>query len=241
MSPTAPVKVLLFDVFGTVVDWRSSLVTTFEPWGRRNGFSVDWSAFVDAWRAAYMPSLMELRKTAPQPFPTLDQLHRQSLDRMLVDGPLAQATTTDREFLVKAWHQLNGWPDARPALQRLNKRFVVAPLSNANTSLLVTLAKFAELEWDCVFGADMFQRYKPDRELYLGAARLLDVEPEQVMMVAAHNNDLRAARAYGLQTCFIPRRREFGPQQTVDLEAEENWTIVANDMLDLADRLGCYG
>jgi 2-haloacid dehalogenase len=168
------------------------------------------------------------------PWSILDELHRASLISLLPDFGLSALTDQDIDFLVRGWHRLNPWPDVVPGLQKLRQRYIIGPLSNGNLSLMVNLAKFARLPWDVVFGSDLFRHYKPDSETYLGGCDLLRLKPGQVMLGAAHNYDLRAARALGLKTAFIPRPLEFGPNQTTDLQPESNWTIVATDIEDLA-------
>ena len=231
------VKALVFDTFGTVVDWRSSLILELSAFGRRRSISADWSRLVDEWRAAYYPSMERVRK-GEQPWTTLDALHRQSLERLVASFGLSNLSSKDLDELTSAWHRLQVWRDVPEGMQRLSTRYFLGPLSNANVSLLVRLRKFCNLPWDVIFGADLWQRYKPDPEPYQGACRLLGLRPNEVMLVAAHNYDLSAARAQGLCTGFFARPNEYGPLQTKDLEAEEPWTVVAFDLLDLAALLG---
>ena len=233
-----PVRALLFDTFGTVVDWRGSLLADVAAFGRSRGITADWTWLVDEWRAAYVPGMDRVRR-GELPWTTLDDLHRASLER-LVDamGLAGRLTPDDLAELTRLWHHLRPWPDAVDGLRRLKTRFLIAPLSNGNFSLLTNLAKHAGLPWDAVFGADLFQHYKPDPETYLGAGRLLDLAPAEVMMVAAHQSDLRAARVLGLATAFFPRPTEYGPRQDRDTDADEPWTVVACDLGDLAGLLG---
>jgi 2-haloacid dehalogenase len=233
-----PIKALLFDVFGTVVDWRGSLIAEFEAFGAAHGVAADWGGLVDAWRAGYTPSLDRVRH-GDLPWTKLDVLHRMTLDALLPRFGLDALDEAARDELNLGWHRLHGWPDAAPGLARLRRRFILAPLSNGNVSLLIDMAKAAGLPWDAVFGADLFEHYKPDPQTYLGACALLDLPPSQVMLVAAHNYDLKAALALGLRTAFIPRPTEYGPGQTRDLRAEGPWYVVADDLEDLAERLGC--
>lgn len=232
------VRAILFDVFGTVVDWRGSLIADFTAWGEARGLAVDWAGMVDAWRGAYVPSMNRVRSGA-RDWANLDILQRESLAEI---GPRlglpASLSEADRDYLVHGWHRLDPWPDAAAGLARLKKNFIIAPLSNGNVALLVNMAKRAGLPWDMVFATELFRHYKPDPETYLGATALLGLPPEAVMMAAAHNADLRAARALGLRTCFIPRPREYGPLQTRDLSAEEDWDILAEDIAVLAAKLG---
>ena len=229
-------KALVFDVFGTVVDWRSSLITELSAFGQRRGIQADWPLLVDEWRAAYYPSMDRVRK-GEQTWTTLDALHRQSLEGLVASLGIGGLRPEDLDELTDAWRRLRPWPDVNEGMQRLATRYILGPLSNANVALMVRLRKFAGLPWDFVFGADLWQHYKPDPETYRGACRLLNLRPNEVMLVAAHNYDLRAARIEGLCTAFIPRVTEYGPRQTKDLEAEESWTVVASDLRDLASLL----
>jgi 2-haloacid dehalogenase len=229
-------KALLFDVFGTVVDWRSSLITELAAFGQRRGVMADWPLLVDKWRAAYDPSMDRVRK-GERSWTTLDALHRESLGAVVASLGISGLSLEDLNELTDAWRRLRPWPDVKEGMQRLATRYILGPLSNANVALMVRLRKFAGLPWDFVFGADLWQHYKPDPEPYQAACRLLDLRPNQVMLVAAHNYDLRAARIQGLCTAFIPRVTEYGPRQTKDLEAEECWTLVASDLRDLASLL----
>lgn len=229
---------ILFDTFGTVVDWRSSLIDDLTAFAGERGVEGDWPALVDAWRGQYRPDLDRVR-TGALPWTILDDLHRQSLAQLVrrfgIEGFLAE----DLEAIALLWHRLRPWPDAVPGLARLARRFVVAPLSNGNTSLLLNMGRNAGLPWSMIFGADLFGHYKPDAEVYLGACRLLGAPPGRVMMCAAHNYDLAAARALGLQTAFVPRPTEYGPEQRTDLAAEGPWDVVAGDFAGLAEALGC--
>lgn len=229
-------QAILFDTFGTLVDWRSSLIVELNAFGRRRGIMADWPRLVDEWRAAYYPSMDRVRK-GEQPWTTLDALHRQSLERLAVSLGLDGLGPDDFNELTSAWHRLRPWPDVLGGMQRLAARYFLGPLSNANVSLLMRLRKFNGLPWDVILGTDLWQHYKPDPETYRGACRLLGLDPAEVMLVAAHNDDLRAARAQGLCTGFIPRPAEYGPRQTKDLAAEEAWTVVAADLKDLASLL----
>ena len=231
------VNALIFDVFGTVVDWRSSLIAELTAFGAAHGIVADWTALVDAWRAAYVPSLDRVRR-GERAWVTLDVLHRETLDRLLAAFAIGGVDAAARAALNRGWHRLRPWPDAVAGLARLKRRFTIAPLSNGNVALLTALAKHAALPWDVIFGADLFGHYKPDPETYRGACALLDLPPGQVMMVAAHNGDLAAARALGLATAFIARPAEYGPAQTTDLAPTQDWDVVAQDIGDLADRLG---
>jgi len=237
-SPSAlsQVKALVFDTFGTVVDWRSSLIAELSAFGQRRGLSADWTLLVDEWRAAYYPSMDRVRR-GEQPWTTLDALHRQSLERLVNDLGIHEISGDDLDELTHAWHRLRPWRDVLDGMQRLATHYLLGPLSNANVALLVRLRKFLGLPWDVILGADLWQRYKPDPEAYQCACRLLDLRPSEVMLVAAHNYDLRAAQGQGLCTAFIPRPAEYGPRQVKDFEAEEPWTVIASDLQDLASLL----
>lgn len=233
------IKALVFDVFGTVVDWRTSLIDNFTGWADRKGIKGDWTALVDGWRAAYMPSMDEVRKRPESDFVILDDLQRQSIEPLAQKLGITGLTSADFDYLTNGWHSLNPWPDSVSGLTRLKTRFIISPLSNGNVALLTNMAKYAGLPWDLVLSAEIFRHYKPDAEAYLGAAKILGLAPGQVMMVAAHNNDLAAAQALGLKTAFVPRVTEYGPHQNRDFKAEGNWDYVVTDFNDLADKLGC--
>lgn len=233
------IKALLFDVFGTVVDWRTSLIDNFTAWGKAKGIKGDWTALVDGWRAAYMPSMDEVRKHPERGFVILDDLQRQSIEPLAAKLGITGLTSADFDYLTRGWHSLNPWPDSVGGLTRLKRKFIIGPLSNGNVALLTNMAKHAGLPWDLVLSAEVFGHYKPDREAYLGAAKILGLAPEQVMLVAAHNNDLEAAQSFGLKTAFVPRVTEYGPLQNQDFKADGNWDYVVKDFNDLADKLGC--
>lgn len=233
------IKALLFDVFGTVVDWRTSLIDNFTAWGKAKGLKGDWTALVDGWRAAYMPSMDEVRKHPERGFVILDDLQRQSIEPLAAKLGITGLTSADFDYLTRGWHSLNPWPDSVGGLTRLKRKFIIGPLSNGNVALLTNMAKHAGLPWDLVLSAEVFGHYKPDREAYLGAAKILGLAPEQVMLVAAHNNDLEAAQSFGLKTAFVPRVTEYGPLQNRDFKADGNWDYVVKDFNDLADKLGC--
>lgn len=235
----ADVKALLFDTFGTVVDWRGSLIAEFTGWGEAKGINADWAALVDAWRGAYRPSMDAVRNHPERGFLTLDELQRQSVEPLAAKLGITGLSQADFDHLTLGWHRLKPWPDSVPGLTRLKTNFVISTLSNGNVALMTNLSKHAGLPWDLILCAEIFQRYKPDPEVYLGAAKLLGLRPEQVMMVAAHNYDLIAARACGLKTAFVPRVNEYGPHQKEDFEAASDWDFVVTDIADLAGRLGC--
>jgi 2-haloacid dehalogenase len=232
------VKALTFDVFGTVVDWRSSIIREGRELGRAKGLDVDWEAFTDAWRGLYQPALEKVRSGA-LPWTKLDDLHRMSLDRLLADFGITGLGPGEVEHLNRVWHRLDPWPDSVPGLTRLRRKFILATLSNGNVALLVNMAKRAGLPWDAVLGAEPARCYKPLPEAYLRTADFLGVRPEQCMLVAAHNGDLLAAGRAGFRTAFVRRPTEYGPRQARDLRAEHPFDVVAESMVDLADKLGC--
>ncbi len=242
MTPSTPLtvlpKALLFDVFGTCVDWRSSVAREGEALGRQLGISgVDWEAFADAWRAQYQPQ-METVRGGNRPWTTLDVLHREALDTVLAAFDLDEVPTSDRDDLTLAWHRLHPWSDTVVGLTRLKTRFIIAPCSNGHIALQMNLAKCAGLPWDAILGAELAHAYKPQPAVYLKSVEALGLAPSQVMMVAAHNSDLVAAAGCGLQTAFVPRPTEYGPGQSSDLTPEHAFDLVASDFLDLARQLG---
>jgi 2-haloacid dehalogenase len=226
------VRALVFDVFGTVVDWRSSVAAEV----RALGWPVDPAAFAGAWRAGYVPAMQAVRD-GRLPWMHIDALHRRILDALLAERGLAPPEAEVAE-LNRVWHRLAPWPDSVAGLQRLKQRFPVCTLSNGNVSLLLDMARHAGLPWDTIFSAELFGHYKPDSEVYLGAARLLDLPPEQVLMVAAHPSDLRAAAACGLKTAYVPRPLERGPGGAMEPWTPGEFDVVAEDFMALAAALG---
>ncbi len=237
MNPNS-IKALTFDVFGTVVDWRTSIAREGRELGEAKGLTVDWEQFADDWRALYQPSMAKVRE-GERPWTILDELHRESLDQLLERYEIDNLTEAEVEHFNRAWHRLDPWPDVVEGLTRLKSRYILATLSNGNIALMVNMAKRAGLPWDVILGAEFARAYKPQPEAYLATARTLGLEPEECLMVAAHNGDLVAASACGFQTAFVRRPTEHGPAQTSDLEPERDWTIVASDFLDLASQFGC--
>lgn len=237
MSALPHVSALVFDVFGTVVDWRSGVARDAGPLLARHGRpDIDPAAFADAWRRGYQPAMEEVR-TGRRPFTRLDILHREILDRLLHEHNLT-LPETEAAWLNMAWHRLDPWPDAIPGLLRLRARHFLAPLSNGNIRLLADMAKRAAIPWDAILGAEVAGAYKPLPAAYLNTAAILGLEPGEVALVAAHNSDLAAARRCGFATVFVPRI-EHGPGQTTDLAPSEAWNVVAADFEELATRLGC--
>lgn len=235
--PGSSPKALVFDVFGTCVDWRSSVAREGKALANRLGISgVDWLAFADVWRGQYQPR-METVRGGQRPWVTLDLLHREALDTILPGFGLDQLSPADRDELNLAWHRLDPWPDVVEGLTRLKRHAIIAPNSNGNIALMVNMAKRAGLPWDVILGAEIARAYKPQPAVYLRCAEALGLAPAEVMMVAAHNGDLVAAAACGLQTAFIPRPTEHGPGQTSDLAPRHDFDVVAADFLDLADQV----
>jgi 2-haloacid dehalogenase len=236
MIMKTPPKALLFDVFGTVVDWRGSIIREVRAIARSKGVRADWGAFADAWRRGYHPAMDRVRR-GELPWQSIDALHRMILDGLLRDFGLRLNEREKRE-LNNAWHRLRPWADSVRGLTRLKRRYVIGTLSNGNVALLVDMAKNGRLPWDCVLSAELFHHYKPDPEAYLGAAALLGLAPRAVMLVAAHKNDLAAARQCGFSTAFVRRPLERGPQSTPDLTDDRRCTLNADDFVDLARKLG---
>lgn len=224
-------KALIFDVFGTLVDWRGSVARQMAP-----HMSGDAHAFADAWRARYQPA-MEAVRSGRRPFVPLDVLHRENLDAVLADFALDPDGAT-RDEMTLFWHRLDAWGDVNPGLARLAKGFVLAPHSNGNVRLMLDLARHNGWRWDCILGAEVVGHYKPVPDSYMRAAEMLMLPPSDVTLVAAHNDDLAAARRCGLGTAFVPRPSEHGPGQTRDLAPNANWDVVVRDLVDLAERLG---
>jgi 2-haloacid dehalogenase len=231
-------KALIFDTFGTVVDWRGSIIEEGKAWGKTKGIDIDWAGFADRWRAGYAPSMDKVRQ-GELPWTKLDTLHRMILDELLMEFRMMPALSEqDKDYLNRVWHRLKPWPDSVAGLTRLKKKYTIAPLSNGNVALLTDMAKHAGLPWDLILSAELAKHYKPDREAYLTAVDLLGLRPEEVMMVAAHIGDLNAARSFGLRTGFIHRPNEYGPTRQADKANPGQFDVVTKDMLDLATQLG---
>ncbi len=236
----ADIKACIFDVFGTVVDWRTSVSRDLASFADSKGITgIDWLAFAVAWRKLYQPAMEEVR-SGRRPFTILDVLHRESLVRLIGEFAIKGLSEADIDHMNRAWHRLDPWPDAVAGLTRLKTKHIIAPCSNGNIALIVNMAKRAGLPWDCVLGAETARAFKPTPEAYLAACRMLDLEPAQVLMVAAHNGDLKAAKAQGLATAFVARPTEHGPDQKTDLVADAGVVdIPADSFVDLAQKLGC--
>ncbi|MAG37016.1 MAG: haloacid dehalogenase type II [Dehalococcoidia bacterium] len=234
----ASLRALTFDVFGTVVDWRRSITHEGARLAETKGIAhVDWARFADAWRAGYGPAMDRVRQ-GELPWTNIDGLHRLILDQLLAEFRIGGLSEAEKVHFNRAWHRLTPWPDVVAGLHRLKARYIIATLSNGNVALLTNMAKHAGLPWDCILSAELFGHYKPDAAVYTGAAALLGLPPEQVMMVAAHKGDLRAAHAIGMQTAFVPRPQEFGPDREVDTSPEPWVDVQARDFVDLASHLG---
>ena len=232
-----PIKALAFDVFGTVVDWRSGIAHAVNELARERGVTLDAHAFADAWRDGYAPAMQRVRVGA-LPWMRIDALHRLILDTLLPRFGLDALREEERDDLNRAWHRLDPWPDSVDGLTRLKRRFTIAPLSNGNFSLLTNMAKRAGLPWDCILSAELFHHYKPDRETYLGAADLLGVAPAELMLVACHPSDLRAAKAAGLRTGHVARPLENGPGGAQARFTPDEFDVVASDLVELDRSLG---
>jgi 2-haloacid dehalogenase len=234
----AGVKALVFDVFGTVVDWHGSVAREVRALAKTKGLRVNAVKFAKAWRAGYRPAMDRVLR-GETPFAKIDVIHRAILEDVLGQFKVTTLSEEEKAHLNLVWHRLKAWPDTVRGLKRLKSKFVIATLSNGNTSLLVNMAKHGGLPWDCVFSSDTFKLFKPDPGMYLGAADALSLRPEEVMMVAAHKADLRAAAKCGLKTAFVKRPLEHGRGGAPDLASEPDFTVNAASFLDLADQLGC--
>jgi 2-haloacid dehalogenase len=222
----AGVKALLFDTFGTTVDWLSSMTGHGQRLGAERGIEADWEGLMKEWRAHYKPAIKAVRE-GDRKWAGFDTLHREELDKIVGKFGLKKLNDADRDRLTLGWHELRAWPDVVSGLHRLKKHFIIGPLSNGTTRQLTDLAKFSGTPWDVVFGADMFRTYKPDKKLYLGATALLGLKPEEIMLVAAHIEDLQAAGKVGLKTCFVKRATE-------DAEVKGPFNVVVDDFEHLA-------
>lgn len=231
------IRACLFDVFGTVVDWRTSVSREVGAFAQAKGIKgIDAVEFATEWRKLYQPSMDEVR-TGRRPFTILDVLHRESLMKLIGRYGIAGLGDADIDHLNHAWHRLDPWPDVVEGLTRLKKKFIIAPCSNGNIALMVNMAKRAGLPWDVILGAEVARAYKPQPDAYLRCVAAIGRRPHEVTMVAAHNGDLLAAAACGLRTAFVPRPTEHGPGQTTDLEPAGDYDVVASDFVDLAERL----
>lgn len=232
MKPITP-RVLAFDVFGTVVDWHGSIRREVDALG----LGVDGGAFALAWRAGYQPAMRRVM-SGEWGWTLIDDLHRMILEQLLEQFGVHHLSEAEKLHLNKAWHRLDPWPDVVAGLTRLKARYIICTLSNGNIGLLTNMAKHASLPWDCILSAEVFKAYKPDPATYLGVAKVFDLAPTGVMLVAAHQDDLAAARACGLQTAYVERPAEFGADRLKDVRPDTANTLHARDFLDLASQLG---
>ena len=233
------VKAVVFDTFGTITDWRSSIAAEADKIAQAKGIeNFDGDAFARAWRAGYHPGMARVT-SGERPWTPVDVIHRERLDEIIPDFGLDMLDEDERTHLNKAWHRLNPWPDGIPGLLRIKKKFLIAPLSNGSLTLLAGMAKRAGIPWDFVFSSDMHQAYKTDPKVYRNAIALLGVAPHEVMLGAAHNGDLEAAQKEGMRTAYINRPTEYGVDQVIDFEATGTYDIVADSVEEVADRLGC--
>lgn len=233
------VKALLFDTFGTVVDWRGSVARQIARLGREKGFEIDGDAFARAWRAGYKPGMAPVI-AGERPWTPIDVIHRERLDVILGEfGIAAHFDEAARVDLNLAWHRLDPWPDSVPGLIRLKSQYLIGPLSNGGTVLLAAMGKRAGIPWDVIMSSDVTRAYKRDPAAYLNACSAMGLETHQVMMCAAHNDDLEAAQSHGMRTAYINRSYEYGPDQVKDVEADGDWDIVTDHIGGIADALGC--
>jgi 2-haloacid dehalogenase len=231
------IRVLAFDVFGTVVDWRSSVIAEGEELGNAKHLNVDWAALADAWRGVYRPNLNRVL-SGEWPWTKLDDLHRMSLVQMIEQFKIEGLSEDEVTHFSRVWHRLKPWPDSVAGLQRLKSRFVITTLSNGNISLLTDMAKHAGLPWDCILSAENVRRYKPDPAVYDLVPELFDLTPDRVLMVAAHEHDLQGAQKRGLRTAFVHRPLEHGPGKSPELPPAGRYDVIATDFSDLASTLG---
>lgn len=236
-GPVSQVKAMTFDVFGTVVDYRSSIVAEGRQLSAVHGIDIDWPAFADSWRAEYAPAMRRVM-SEEIPWVNVDTIHRTALDQLLAHAGISDLTEQETAEFNQVWHRLQPWGDSVPGLHRLRSRYILSTLSNGNVRLLVDMARHAGLPWDLILSSEIARAYKPDPRAYQMAVDLLGLQPHEVMMVAAHQSDLRAAQKVGLRTAFVMRPLEHGPNATADLTADESFDLVATDMVDLARQLG---
>jgi 2-haloacid dehalogenase len=233
------VKACVFDTFGTVVDWRSSVIAEARTWGKAKALNLDWVEFTDRWRMGYGPAMDKVRK-GELPWTDLDHLQLMILEDLMAEYRIEGLSAAEKLDWAHVWRRLRPWPDSVEGLTRLKKSHIIAPMSNANVALMVRLSKFAGLPWDLVWGSDLVRHYKPDRETYLSAPFYLDLKPHEVMMCAAHLDDLRAARDCGLRTGFIHRPDEYGGGRAgvPDTAEPGEFDVVSISIIDLARQMG---
>lgn len=237
--PAPDVKVIFFDVFGTVVDWRSSLTRLLADFGRDEGIRADWPAFLAAWKAGYRPA-MDAVISGARPYFNLDEMYLERMNQVLPDFGLDRLTEAQKQKILHLWLKIDPWPDAVEGLTRLARKYTLVTLSNGSFSWLTAIAKHGRLPFDAILTAENAAVYKPHPRAYLTAIRLMGMEktPDQCMLTACHNYDLEAARSHGMKTSFLPRK-EYGPDQEADQTPESDWEVVSTDLLDMAKRMGC--
>ena len=235
-EPSKMPRALLFDVFGTVVDWRSTIVREMQDFGAQQSLIQNWEQFALDWRALYQPA-MEVVRSGSRGYVRLDTLHKENLLELLPEYGLEELDVATIDRINTVWHRLQPWADTLPGMHRLKRHFVLASLSNGNIALMVNMARHNGIPWDAILGSEPAKGYKPQPHVYLDSISMLGLEPADCMMVAAHNDDLRAARSLGLKTAYINRPYEYGKSQSTDLQAEEEWDYICNSMSELADRL----
>jgi 2-haloacid dehalogenase len=235
----AKVKACVFDAFGTVVDWRGSVIAEATSWGKAKGLNIDWVEFTDRWRLGYRPAMDKVRR-GEIPWTKLDDLHRMILEDLLKQYKIEGLNEAEKADWAHVWRRLKPWPDSVEGLTRLKNEYIISPMSNGNVALMTHLAKFGSLPWDVILGSDLVQHYKPDREMYMSAALYLDLKPGEVMMCAAHVSDLQSARSYGLRTGFIYRPNEYGggPVGVPDKAKAGDFDVVSTSIIDLAQQMG---
>jgi 2-haloacid dehalogenase len=233
------IQILAFDIFGTVVDWHGSIAREVDAMAlQSNGGRVDGGEFALAWRAGYQPAMRRVM-SGELGWTLIDDLHRMILDELLARYQITVLSEAQKRHLNKVWHRLDAWPDSVVGLTRLKTKYTICSLSNGNIGLLTNMAKRANLPWDCILSAEVFKAYKPDPSVYVGVAKVFDVTPAEVMLVAAHQDDLAAARACGLHTAYIERPAEFGTGHPKDVSPHPENTFHARNLLALAEQLGC--
>ena len=238
------VKALLFDVFGTVVDWRTGIAIEVQMIAKKYNIELNADDFADAWRAEYQPAMEQIR-SGKRSFTILDILHLENLKKIAPRFNLNNLSNEDLNFLVTAWHRLPGWPDSSQGLNKLKKKFILATQSNGNIALIVNMAKYSNLNWDVILGAEVLGHYKPEPEAYIKACKALNLKPSECLMVAAHDDDLKAASLQGMKTAYVHRPFEYGKDKLFDIaevneyNGNRNWDIISKDFNDLAFKLGC--
>ena len=238
------VKALLFDVFGTVVDWRTGIAIEVQMIAKKYNIELNADDFADAWRAEYQPAMEQIR-SGKRSFTILDILHLENLKKIAPRFNLNNLSNEDLNFLVSAWHRLPGWPDSSQGLNKLKKKFILATQSNGNIALMVNMAKYSNLNWDVILGAEVLGHYKPEPQAYIKACKALNLKPSECLMVAAHDDDLKAASLQGMKTAYVHRPFEYGKDKLFDIaevndyKGNRNWDIMSKDFNDLAFKLGC--